>query len=429
MYGMKVAYLTAGAGGMYCGSCLRDNALAAALIRKKRDVALIPVYTPIRTDETDVSDRRVLFGGVNVYLQQKIPLFRYLPRFIDAIFNAPSLLKAVMKHAGSGSPGLVGELTISMLRGEEGSQWRELDKLIDALRDLRPDVVHLPDVLFVGLARKIKSALGVGVVCTLTGEDILLDRLSDAHRREALRLIAERGRDVDGFLCVTEYYKQFATEEFGLPRDRLHYVPLGIHIDEANASESNRDGVFTIGYLARICPEKGLHLACAALEKLISQGRNCRLLAAGTLGKSDHEYFKDLVAKLSPTVAPRFEYAGELDRAEKFRFLRSLDAFTVPTVYREAKGLYLLEAMSQSVPVVQPAHGSFPELIAQTGGGVLCAPNDPADLAAKLADLMDHPDRRRQLGESGARAVRERFTDDVMAEEAWRVFERYARRA
>jgi glycosyltransferase involved in cell wall biosynthesis len=426
---MKVAYLTAGAGGMYCGSCLRDNALAAALIRKKRDVVLMPVYTPIRTDEPDVSDRRVLFGGVNVFLQQKFPIFRRTPRFLDAIFNAPSLLRAVMKHAGSGSPELVGELTVSMLRGEEGAQWKELDKLIDALRNLRPDVVHLPDVLFVGLARKIKSALGVGVVCTLTGEDILLDRLSADDRRKAITLIAERGRDVDGFLCVTKYYQQYAAETFGLPRDRMHYVPLGIHLDEATAGESRRDGVFTIGYLARICLEKGLHLACAALAHLVSRGRDCRLRVAGTLGKSDRGYFEELAAKLSPAVASRFEYVGELDRAEKFRFLRSLDVFTVPTVYREAKGLYVLEALSQGVPVVQPAHGSFPELIEQTGGGVLCAPNDPVDLAVKLVELMDNPDLRRQLGENGARSVRERFTDEAMAEEAWRIFERYARRA
>ncbi|MCZ6539665.1 MAG: glycosyltransferase family 1 protein, partial [Chloroflexi bacterium] len=52
---MKVAYLTAGAGGMYCGSCMRDNTLAAALLRSGRDVVLIPIYSPIRTDEADVS--------------------------------------------------------------------------------------------------------------------------------------------------------------------------------------------------------------------------------------------------------------------------------------------------------------------------------------------------------------------------------------
>ena len=73
---MRIVYVTAGAGGMYCGACLHDNTLAAALIKAGADVLLVPTYTPLRTDEEDVSQGRVFFGGVNVYLQQKLPLFR-----------------------------------------------------------------------------------------------------------------------------------------------------------------------------------------------------------------------------------------------------------------------------------------------------------------------------------------------------------------
>jgi len=67
---MKILYVTAGAGGMYCGSCLRDNALAAELMSQGHDVVLLPVYTPTLTDEPNVSSGKVLYGGVSVYLQQ-----------------------------------------------------------------------------------------------------------------------------------------------------------------------------------------------------------------------------------------------------------------------------------------------------------------------------------------------------------------------
>lgn len=67
---MKLLSITAGAANMYCGSCLRDNALAAELIARGHDVMLVPLYTPTRTDEPNVSDRHVFFGGVSVYLQQ-----------------------------------------------------------------------------------------------------------------------------------------------------------------------------------------------------------------------------------------------------------------------------------------------------------------------------------------------------------------------
>ena len=75
---LRVAYITAGAAGMYCGSCLHDNTLAGALLRMGHDVSLIPTYTPIRTDGTDFSIDRVFYGAINVYLAQKASLFRQL---------------------------------------------------------------------------------------------------------------------------------------------------------------------------------------------------------------------------------------------------------------------------------------------------------------------------------------------------------------
>ena len=71
----KIVYLTAGAAGMFCGSCMHDNTLVRGLARQGWDLQLVPTYTPIRTDEDDVSVDQVFFGGVNIYLQQKIHLF------------------------------------------------------------------------------------------------------------------------------------------------------------------------------------------------------------------------------------------------------------------------------------------------------------------------------------------------------------------
>ena len=86
---MRLAYIAAGAGGMYCGSCIHDNTLAAALMRRGVDVALIPTYTPLRTDEESVSLDRVFYGGINVFLQEKLGFFRHTPRFVDWLFDRP----------------------------------------------------------------------------------------------------------------------------------------------------------------------------------------------------------------------------------------------------------------------------------------------------------------------------------------------------
>ena len=91
---MRIAYITAGAAGMYCGSCLHDNTLAAALIELGEDVLLVPTYTPLRTDEPNVSIGRVFFGGINVYLQEKVSLFRHTPWWFDRLLDNPTLLEA-----------------------------------------------------------------------------------------------------------------------------------------------------------------------------------------------------------------------------------------------------------------------------------------------------------------------------------------------
>src|SRR5436190_17829984 len=96
---MRIAYITAGAAGMFCGSCMHDNTLAAALIAQGHDALLIPTYTPIRTDEADVSQPRVFFGGVNVYLQQVVPRFRYTPWFLDRLLDGRGLLQWVSRFA------------------------------------------------------------------------------------------------------------------------------------------------------------------------------------------------------------------------------------------------------------------------------------------------------------------------------------------
>src|SRR5215211_1993889 len=152
---MKIAYITAGAAGMYCGSCMRDNTLAAALARLGHDAVLIPTYTPIRTDEADVSQRRVFFGGINVYLEQKFALFRHTPWTLDRLFDFPALLRWVSRFAVKTQAEELGELTVSVLKGEHGHQRKEIDKLVEWLAaEVRPQLVVLTNVLLSGLVHR-----------------------------------------------------------------------------------------------------------------------------------------------------------------------------------------------------------------------------------------------------------------------------------
>jgi glycosyltransferase involved in cell wall biosynthesis len=186
--------------------------------------------------------------------------------------------------------------------------------------------------------------------------------------------------------------------------------------------------VIRIGYLARICPEKGLHLLVEAVDRLVqSRGKDgLRLETAGYLGDRDRSYFEKIQAQISKSGwQDRHRHWGEVDRREKIRFLSSLDLLSVPTVYRDPKGIFVLEALANGVAVVQPAHGSFPEWIAKTGGGRLVEPNSPGALAEGLDLLIENEEERARMAGDGKQAVFENFNSSVLAENALRVYRRY----
>src|SRR5690606_10156408 len=94
---------------------------------------LMPIYTPTRTDEPNVSASRVFFGGISVYLQQHVPLLRKTPAVLDRLWDAPAVLRLASRRQIKVDPSLLGRMTVSMLRGADGHQAKEVDKLRDWL--------------------------------------------------------------------------------------------------------------------------------------------------------------------------------------------------------------------------------------------------------------------------------------------------------
>jgi glycosyltransferase involved in cell wall biosynthesis len=423
---MRILHLTAGAGGMYCGSCLRDNTLAAELMAHGHDVSLLPVYTPTRTDERNVSDDHVFFGGISVYLEQHVPLFRKTPAILDFLWDIPAVIKAATGRGVSVEPRDLGDLTVSTLRGEEGFQAKEVRKLVRYLEGQPPfDVVVIPTSLLIALAPPLKRALRRPVVCTLQGEDLFLDALPEGYRRESKELIRRHASAVDAFIATSDYYADFMAAYLGLARASIETVPIGIHLDGHAPQARPADGTFVLGYFARVAPEKGLLLLAEAYALLRRELglENARLEAAGYLAPEHQGYLarvEDLLR--GQGLHGEFRYHGTLDRASKIAFLHTIDALSVPSPYAEPKGLYLFEAMANGIPWVQPRHGAFPEIHEKTGGGLLFEPGDVRGLAEQLLLLARDREQALALGRRGVAGVRAHYTATRMAERTLEVF-------
>jgi glycosyltransferase involved in cell wall biosynthesis len=423
---VRILSFTGGAGNMYCGSCLRDNALASALLARGHDVILTPVYTPTRTDERNVSQHHVVFGGVSVYLEQHSSIFRHTPRLLDRLWDAEWVIKMATKRQIKVDPQSLGQMTVSMLRGELGFQRKEFAKLIDWLKtEPRFDVINLPYTLLIGVAESLKRTLKAPICCTLQGEDLFLDGLGEPWKQQSMDLIRAASTHVDAFLPVSRYYENYMPGYLGIPRAKMRFVPLGINLDGYRPRQAERKGPFTVGYLARVAPEKGLHVLADAYRCLRAKPGvgESRLVAAGYLAPEHRGYLDKVRADLASWgLDGHFEYRGELTRGQKIEYLQGLDVLSVPATYQEPKGIFLFEAMASGVPVVQPRRGAFPEIIEATGGGLIVDADNPDALADGLLTLWRNPDRAAALGAAGAAGVRQHYSVGRMAEAAEAVY-------
>jgi glycosyltransferase involved in cell wall biosynthesis len=398
---MRIVQLTPGTGNFYCGSCLRDNALVRGLRDRGHDALMVPLYLPLILDEPSASAGTPIFlSGISVYLSNKFNV----PGWLDRALSSPPLLRLAAGLAGMTSPKQLGESAVAMLQPDAAHG--ELERLIRWLRSQpAPDVICLSNSLLTGLAARLKQEFRVPVVCSLQGEDSFLDALPEPYRQRSWELLAQRCAGIDHFVAVSRYFADVMTNRVNLSAGRVSVVHPGIAVDEFLPADTSQP---VVGYLARMHPTKGLDTLVEAFLQLKTP--RARLRIAGAMTGRD----KGFVVSLRRKLGNRAEFLPNLDRAAKADFLRSLTVFSVPAAYGEAFGMYVLEAQAAGVPVVQPRHGAFPEVLAATGGGLLCEPNQPSALAAVLDELLGDPARARQLGAAGRHAVREKFSIAAM---------------
>ena len=409
---------------------MHDNSLVKALRAIGADCILQSMYTPIRTDEPSMTTDRVFFGGVHIYLLQMMPSFRWVPGPIRRLLDQPAFLSWATRGVASTNASTLADLTISMLRGTHGKQRDEVQRLVSWLRDdVQPDAVIFSNLLIGGCIPTIRQQVPrAKIVVVLQGDDTFIEHLPPKPRAIVIAELVKVAAQCDRFIVNTEFYAEKMGKMLEIPASKIHVSPLSIDPTPflgvaADADAPDHAGAdVTIGYLARIAPEKGFqHLVSAFIELARRPGcETVRLRAAGWLGQQHLVFKQAQEARLAEAgLADRYEYIGSPDLPGKAAFLREIDLLCVPTDHDEPKGLFLLEAMASGVPVVQPAAGAYPELIRWTGGGLLvdAAPSDAVAMATGLETLVRDAPLRRVLGDAGRVAVTTRGTTAVQAQQ------------
>ena len=197
----------------------------------------------------------------------------------------------------------------------------------------------------------------------------------------------------------SEYVRARDQERFRLPPTRCSVIFNGIDTARFRPPDepyADPPGIVTV---ARLIPEKGVHLliqACAQLQEL-----PWRLQIVGDGAEQNN---LRALAEASG-LAGRTEFLGLRDDVELV--LRRNEIYVHPCLWEEAFGLTLVEAMASGCAAVASRAGGIPEIIEHERSGLLVERGDVEALAQALRRLLLDPDLRRTLGRAGReRAVR-----------------------
>ena len=413
---MRVVHLVPGTGNFHCGACLRDDALLAGLRSEfGHEVIAVPLYLPMVLEESEVEYGPLFLGGVNLFLQEKLGVFRATPAWFDRLLDSRGLLRFASGFAGMTRAEDLGALTLSTQHAEDGSGAKEWCRLMNWLVAIgKPDVVSLSNGLLMGIAKRVWEELKVPVVASFQGEDSFLDGLPAPWRERCWERFASDAAAVSRVVAVSESHGEAMRKRLGAVGEKIRVISNGIAV-EGGVRELPETPV--IGFFARMCPVKGLHVVVDAFLKLAE--RNClerlKLRLGGAMTPEDKPYLRSLRKKIEKSgCADRVEWRPNLDREAKRDFYRSLSVLSVPATHDEAFGIYLIEAMAQGVPVVQPNRGAFSEIVGKTGGGVIVEGEDCEALAAALEALLMDEERLQRLSLEARRGVEEQYSLQAM---------------
>ncbi len=407
---MRIFHIVPGSGGgFYCQNCVRDVGLARAQHGAGHEVLFVPMYLPfMEMADGAVPQAPVFYGAVNVYLEQRVPLYRRLPAAWRRCLDAPGILRWAAGKAGTTQADGLGDLTLSVLAGRAGRQRSELDQMITWMKTQpSPDIIHISNALLLGLVPALREAFTARIVCTLQDEDSWLDALPSPWREHCWDRIRELARRVDGFIPVSATYAALIHPRLALSGTPCRMIPLGIDTD-AFVPPSAPPSIPTLGFLSALTPPHGLDILVEAFIALRRRPSLANLRLRVTGGRLDTKttFIRQVEARLEASG-----HGASVDFVEAYReplrseFLRSLSVLSVPARRPEAFGLFQIEAMACGVPVVQPRLGAYPEIVEATGGGVIYDDLSPEGLANALYPLLAEPGLAARYGRASRAAV------------------------
>ena len=422
---MKILFIVPGSGdSFYCGNCFRDNLHAASLRKAGHEVVVMPLYLPL-DDASFRADTPLFFPAISLYVSQKYFREKPMPGWLERILNSRRSLRMAASFSGSTSSEGLESMTLSMINGNDFVFAKHVAALVDWIKQSeQPDVVHLSSSLVIGIARMIKAAMDVPIVCSLQDEEIWINPLG-ADAPAAWKGIGENLKYIDSFVTSSNYYKAESLKRFPDIAGRTEVVYPGLDLSRYSSDVYPPNP--TIGFFYRMNEPDGLHILAEAFAQVKRSGSlpRLRLRIGGGFSGAD----KTFLRRVRKTLAPYRHEVSWLDTyslAEHASFYRETTAVCVPVTFDEGVGLYVCESFAAGRPVIEPATGSFPEIV--SGGGVLYEPNNSSRLADAIRSLFTNEGLWEKYRDAARSLALDRYSDAVQAQRLASVYSNLLKR-
>lgn len=410
---MKILFIIPGSGdSFYCGNCFRDNLQASALRKTGHEAIVMPLYLPLKYRSFQ-ADTPLFFPATTYYTAQKFFKKRKMPKWLQRFTASDVMLNLASSMSGTTSAEGMEEMTLSMITGNDPAFMNQVRELVDWVKNHeKPDIIHLSSTLLLGIAKVLKQETGIPIVCSVQDEEVWIDSLEDVYADVAWQGIAANAGYIDRFVTTSEFYKNMVQKRIPQIADVEVIYP---GIDRKKYTVTPFPSTPVIGFFYRMNRENGLDILAEAFVKLKNRNTIPGLklkIGGGYIGKDKH-----FVKKVKNILAP---YINDVEIVEPYNleqhagFYGSVTVLSVPITFDEGVGLYICEAFATGRPAVEPATGSFPEIVGEAG--ILYAPNNSDSLSEALEKILTD----RALFEKSAKKAEElsltRYNEEILAE-------------
>ena len=381
-------------------------------------MAVMPLYLPLK-DPSFLADTPLFFPATTVYLSQKYYRKRSLPQWMEKALNSDFSLSLAASFSGSTSAGVLEEMTLSMITGEDEVFRRQAPALVEWIgQHERPDIVHLSSSLLIGVGKAIGKATGIPIVCSLQDEEIWIEALGKEWAQAAWQGIGASMSYIDCFIAPSEFYKRKVMRRFpAMPP--VHVVYPGLDVGKYASERYPERPV--IGFFYRMNEANGLRILAEAFVKVKKEGRvpGLRLRIGGGYTSADKPFLRKVHRILAP-YKQEVDWLGAYRLQDHAAFYRDISAICVPITFEEGAGLYLCEAFAAGRPAVEPLEGSMAEIAAD--GGLLYTPNTGSALAGAIEKLFTVNGLWEQCRNQALRLSNTRYNHETLAAKLYEIY-------